>query len=595
MEQGSNSLGAFCMRFGSIFAGLIFIMSVASAACSDSDGGINYFVKGTVVASTGKFTDFCTGGMLTEYYCSADPAGIANPRVANITKKCLYGCSNGACQSQIPYCNDSDGGMNFFTQGTVTSTTGVFTDFCMHSMLAEFYCNGTAMNSTTSACAYGCQNGACMNQTACACGTLSIPNYICTLASDLASSGTCFTINAANVTIRCAGHKITGSNVGYGIYSSKSNSTVQNCIISNFSSGVYFVGAANSTIRGVVSNNNSDYGIALGASPYSTIYNSTGISNTSPSGGISIGSSPNATIANCAAFSNTGRGIIIMSSPNTTIANSIGISNTGMGIYVSSSPNSAIINTTATSSGMGIFIGSSPNAVIKNSAGNSIGSVGIALNSNDNTTIINFTGTSNSSAGISLGSSNSAIINSAGISNTGTGISIVSSSNNTITSSIGASNSGYGIVIGSSSNITVKNSRGASNGSNCGILLYASSSSLVFNSTFINPPGPLACLSGNSGGNIFFWNNFTGTSGMYVQDYLGGNFYNATTPAGTNEGNIYCNVMGGQVQISGTAASAGFSQLYIGASGTGYPYDSTHSLGKVSATVQDNKPLTPFN
>jgi hypothetical protein len=64
------------------------------ALCVDSDGGKNYYRKGTVTKpfETSK-TDLCTGGKLTEYVCSNGNIRSVGPIF------CLNGCSNGACNA----------------------------------------------------------------------------------------------------------------------------------------------------------------------------------------------------------------------------------------------------------------------------------------------------------------------------------------------------------------------------------------------------------------------------------------------------------------------------------------------------------------
>ena len=69
-------------------------------ACTDSDGGVNYFQKGTCIAGTTAKTDTCitTGkskGALTEYYCSGNSCAAIS-----------YGCKSvgGTCTSGTGYC-----------------------------------------------------------------------------------------------------------------------------------------------------------------------------------------------------------------------------------------------------------------------------------------------------------------------------------------------------------------------------------------------------------------------------------------------------------------------------------------------------------
>ena len=60
--------------------------------CNDSDGGLNYFVKGTAYApgAQGYLEDMCFGYKLSERYCDGN-------EMKSLTYECLNGCVNGAC------------------------------------------------------------------------------------------------------------------------------------------------------------------------------------------------------------------------------------------------------------------------------------------------------------------------------------------------------------------------------------------------------------------------------------------------------------------------------------------------------------------
>jgi parallel beta-helix repeat protein len=61
-------------------------------------------------------------------------------------------------------------------------------------------------------------------------------NRTCTLTQDLTES---VEINTSSITLDCNGHSITGNGGGYGIYlHQKNNTTIENCIIINFSTGI---------------------------------------------------------------------------------------------------------------------------------------------------------------------------------------------------------------------------------------------------------------------------------------------------------------------------------------------------------------------
>ena len=69
--------------------------NAVSSACSDSDGGRVYDVKGTTTSKIGSFTDLCKDSRtLLENYCRD------GKRVTE-TIPCRYGCSEGACGSLL--------------------------------------------------------------------------------------------------------------------------------------------------------------------------------------------------------------------------------------------------------------------------------------------------------------------------------------------------------------------------------------------------------------------------------------------------------------------------------------------------------------
>ena len=99
-----------------------------------------------------------------------------------------------------------------------------------------------------------------------------------------------------------------------------------------------------------------------------------------------------------------------------------------------------------------------------------------------------------------------------------------------------------------------------------------------------------------SGNNTFYWNNFTNTSGLYVQDLNGSNYYNSSFG-----GNFWFNVLNGSINITSLPQTASTypnvqgSPVFIGnwcgtAGANCYPYNNTTSV-KVVGNVQDWLPL----
>ncbi|PIN81042.1 hypothetical protein COV13_02520 [Candidatus Woesearchaeota archaeon CG10_big_fil_rev_8_21_14_0_10_32_9] len=95
------------------------------------------------------------------------------------------------------------------------------------------------------------------SQTSQECATLSVPNTRYELSSDLHTTGNCFTITADDVTLDCAGHTITGSITLDYFYNRLSDAitiqgadraTITNCMLQNFSQGVYVIDSLDSII-----------------------------------------------------------------------------------------------------------------------------------------------------------------------------------------------------------------------------------------------------------------------------------------------------------------------------------------------------------
>ncbi|MFA5953201.1 MAG: DUF2341 domain-containing protein [Candidatus Pacearchaeota archaeon] len=110
------------------------------------------------------------------------------------------------------------------------------------------------------------------------CGNLSDGTY--TLTQNVTSNTTCFITNSTNVILDCQGFYIYGNNSpsSYGVYSNYPNTTVKNCNIFNYSSGIILDSNANSTLENntinvTFSSGSDDYGIKLGSGVNSTTKN----------------------------------------------------------------------------------------------------------------------------------------------------------------------------------------------------------------------------------------------------------------------------------------------------------------------------------
>jgi len=146
--------------------------------CEDSDGGKNYYVKGTVEGlldgELNKRTDHCGGinsELLEEFYCDEGNIEVIH------AYKCPNGCSDGACISETnetPICTDSDSGLDYYTKGLTEwrvndGSTNKEYDYCIDNYtLSEGFClsepdeNGKSYRRKSYDCPNGCSDGACI-------------------------------------------------------------------------------------------------------------------------------------------------------------------------------------------------------------------------------------------------------------------------------------------------------------------------------------------------------------------------------------------------------------------------------------------------
>ncbi|HLC51297.1 MAG TPA: PepSY domain-containing protein [archaeon] len=119
--------------FLSAFFAILFSAAAFAAACTDSDNGINYAVKGTTTGvqdqTTGQIvtvTDMCGGDWNNEFYCGT--WGSIKDLIVQTSNKCSYGCQDGVCLRNpatgkmfrdITNCIDSDGEGNFKEKGYI--------------------------------------------------------------------------------------------------------------------------------------------------------------------------------------------------------------------------------------------------------------------------------------------------------------------------------------------------------------------------------------------------------------------------------------------------------------------------------------------
>lgn len=213
-EECDGSVGPCCGGCGT--SNYVFCNSTCrceNITCVDTDGGINYYIKGTRYLSNvfpnQSQADYCyTSTVLYEYYCSG-------PVVGATSYTCPDGCSNGACVNATPSCGD--GYCNVSTENCETCvsdcecSTGYDcsggscvlnqTNFC-----GDGFCNTSVESCATCtgdcACSSGyyCASGVCiLNQTnASYCGDGACDSSIGETCSSCANDCACASSEVCN-------------------------------------------------------------------------------------------------------------------------------------------------------------------------------------------------------------------------------------------------------------------------------------------------------------------------------------------------------------------------------------------------------------
>ena len=197
----------------------LFLTFMPSQNCTDTDGGLDYYVSGAAQRGTGTSYDYCTSSTrLQEFYCSGNevvstsfecPYGCENKDTTkrlygaciNKTQNCTNKCGDGVCNefvcvgSECPCvetsvtcpkdcgiqetCTDTDGGKDLLKRGVVSywrpGYSQTFNDWCFsdYRYIMEYWCGkdvsptGKGMTSMSFACPEGylCRDGACMQST----------------------------------------------------------------------------------------------------------------------------------------------------------------------------------------------------------------------------------------------------------------------------------------------------------------------------------------------------------------------------------------------------------------------------------------------
>ena len=428
------------------------------------------------------------------------------------------------------------------------------------------------------------------------CGALSTAGTTYTMTQSLTSSATCFNVTAANITLDCSGYSIYGNNsaASYGVYSNQTNTTIKNCIIGNYTNAIY--------LTGIAAGSGDDSG---GTITYSGGYT---IHTFKANGTYTVNSNHNVRVLVIAGGAGGDGGVNGLYYGSGGAAGTV-LENTSYAVTTGT------MNVTVGDKGIGANAAGTPTNGTNSSFGTIVARGGYASQSNDGGANALFSGgtMTNPNAGGGAGGNGSG-----SGSNGGAGYN--SSINGTMVCYSGGGGGGRTGVApagcggtdagqdGQAANAT-NNSGGGGGGGNTayaggngatGIVIITyqtltgvtANAATIVNNTFIPDTAKSNTLVFvNSSTSTFCMNNFTNTSGLYVNDTIGGNFYNCTYN-GSNQGNMWYNVLNGSVNITGTNNSSVIG-LYIGAAGSGYPYNTTSAAGKISGSITDYAPLTP--
>ena len=326
-----------------------------------------------------------------------------------------------------------------------------------------------------------------------ACGTLSAAGTTYNLTQDVSVDGdTCFTITAENITLNCAGFSITGNNTTatYGAYSNQYNTTIKNCIISNFSTGIYIDGVSadranitNNTIRLTYSTSCADSigtcnGISLNAAGNSTIENN---SISAYQYGLNIYNANNNTLQYNNATSAGDYAIYIYNANNNTLQYNNATS-TNRAIYAGSSSNNTIQYNNAVAGGdYAIYFSTSTNNTLShNIANTTVDDYGIYLSNSDNNNLDSNTVYAKDYYGIYLsGSDNNNITNNDVETDDDNGIYLTGSTNNTVINNTVDVFDRYGIYLFTNSHNNTVQYNNATAGNIYAIYIQTSSNNTV--------------------------------------------------------------------------------------------------------------------
>jgi len=210
----------------------------------------------------------------------------------------------------------------------------------------------------------------------------------------------CMNVTADFVTLDCQDYTIDGMDIDFteGIYSEKYKTTVRNCVLTDWFSGIEYVDNSNGLIQNVTATSNTYRGIFFNAVDNSQLIDIT--ANSNDRNGITFWGSSDNQLTNIIASSNDWGGIFIRTGSNNQLTNINATSNAGVismdgGINFEDANNSQLTNIITDFSSNGVFMESSFNNQLINISANFAVFRGIVLFSSSNNQLTNITTNSN--------------------------------------------------------------------------------------------------------------------------------------------------------------------------------------------------------
>jgi len=202
------------------------------------------------------------------------------------------------------------------------------------------FVNGTAENYTTLS----------INT----CQDLNVANTGYTLNESVSiNDATCFTVSADNVTLDCAGFSVTGNGwvspnaYTQGVYSNRSNTTVQNCNINDFYRSINF----ENNLYGLIQEVNVSSGVGISILNNSNVHITlSNISSNSNAQALSIGQSSNVFVDHSNIVASFNNFALTLSTTTLSELSDLNIiSNESVGVFIGSSNNNIFTRINVTS------------------------------------------------------------------------------------------------------------------------------------------------------------------------------------------------------------------------------------------------------